>query len=234
MSKVESAFRKQLDIPDDEAVSLDRFLLKVTNCPTEEAHKFAIGELVEMCLHKKIEPHVSAPFIAVCLLASYVQQRAGKRAYAKDFETLLERAVTRTEVTRYFAAANDSHIKTQDLISQVIARLNAEAADYEVVQEMEAEVNTACAEVTNRASVVWFTAKALVGLYLKNDQYKANGNLRDRLPAWLADFRAMKIQDSHLFSNGFLYCLMAMTLKDAQPLRHLSTIASHSQPKATS
>lgn len=232
VDKIEAAFRKQLDVPDDEAINLDGFLLKVTNCPTEEAHKFAIGELVELCLHKRIEPHVNAPFIAICLVASYVQQRAGKRAYAKDFQTLLERAITRTEVTRYFAAANDSHVQTQDLIAQVIARLNAEAADYELVQEMETEVNTACAEVTNRASVVWLTAEALVSLYVKNNQYKANGALKGRLPAWLADFRAMKIRDSHLYSNGFLYCLMAMTLKNAQSLRHLSTAAAGSQPKA--
>ena len=234
VAKVEAAFRKQLDLPDDEAINLDGFLLKVTNCPTEEAHKFAIGELMELCFHKRIEPHVNAPIIAICLVASYVQQRAGKRAYAKDFVTLLERAITRTEVTGYFAAANDSHDQTQDLIAQVIDRLNAEAADYELVQEMETEVNTACAEVTNRAGLVWLTAEALVALYLKYNQYKANGNLKDRLPAWLADFRAMKVRDSHLYSNGFLYCLMAMTLKNAQPLRHLSTAAAGSQPKAAS
>lgn len=232
IAKVEAAFRKQLDVPEDEVIDLDGFQLKVTNCPTEEAHKFAIGELVELCLHKKIEPHVNAPLVAICLVASYVHQRAGKRAYAKDFGTLLERAITRSDVTRYFAAANDSHVRTQDLIGQVIVRLNAEVADYEMVQEMEAEVNTACAEVTNRASVVWVTARALIDLYVKNNQYKANGNLKTRLPAWLADFRAMKVQDSHLYSDGFLYCLMAMTLKNAQALRHLPTAAAGSQPEA--
>ena len=232
VAKVEAAFRKQLDVSEDEAIDLNSFLLKVTNCPTEEAHKFAIGELVELCLNKRIEPHINAPFIAICLVASYVQQRAGKRAYAKNFETLLERAITRTEVTRYFAAANDSHVQTQDLIAQVIIRLNAEAADYELVQEMETEVNAACAEVTNRASVVWLTAEAVFDLYVKNNQYKTDGHLKNRLPSWLADFRAMKVQDSHLFSNGFLYCLMAMTLKNAQPLRHLSTAAAGSQSKA--
>ncbi|MGS5084970.1 dsDNA nuclease domain-containing protein [Hydrogenophaga sp. A37] len=234
VAKVQEAFRKQLEVPENEAIALDGFRLTVTNCPTEEAHKFAIGELVELCQLKKIEPQVNAPFIAICLVASYVQQRAGKRAYAKDFAGLLERAVTRTEVTQYFAAANDTHVRTQDLVEQVIARLNAEVADYEMVQEMEVAVNTACAEVTNRASVVWLTAQALVDLYVKNNQYKANGNLKARLPAWLADLRAMKVRDSHLYSNGFLYCLMAMTLKDAQPLRHLSTAATGSQPEAAS
>lgn len=231
-AKVEAAFRKQLAVPADEAIDLDGFRLKVTNCPTEEAHKFAIGELVELCLHKKIEPHVSAPFVAICLVASYVQQRAGKRAYARDFETLLDRAITRSDVTRYFAAANDSHVQTQDVVAQVIARLNAEVADYELVEEMEAAVNTACAEVTNRASVVWFSAEALVRLYIQNNQYKANGNLKARLPTWMADFRALNVQDAKLFSDGFHYCLMAMILKNAQPLRHISAATTGPQPEA--
>ncbi len=232
VAKVEAALREQLAVPADEAIDLDGFRLKVTNCPTEEAHKFAIGELVELCLQRKIEPHVNAPFVAICLVASYVQQRAGKRGYAKDFGTLLERAITRTDVTRYFAAANDSHVRTQDLVAQVIARLNNEVADYEMVESMEAQVNTACAEVTNRVSVVWFSATALVGLFDKNNHYKAHGNLKARMPAWMADFRAMKVQDSTLFSDGFIYCLMAMIFKDAQPLRHLSTAAAGTQPEA--
>jgi hypothetical protein len=44
----------------------------------------------------------------------------------------------------------------------------------------------------------------------------------------------MKVPDSHLYSDGFLYCLMAMTLKNAQPIRHLSTAAIGSQPKEPS
>lgn len=231
-AKVETALRKQLEVPTDEPINLVDFTLKVTNCPTEEAHKFAIGELVELCVHHKIAPHVTAPFVAICLVASYVQQRAGKRAYAKDFKTLLERAVTRTDVTGYFAAANDAHISTQDLVEQVVTRLNLEMADYELIQEMEAAVNSACAEVTNRVSVVWYSAEALVRLYVKNERYKISGNLKNRLPTWLADFRAMKVQDAVLFSDGFLYCLMAMILKNAQPFRHLSTAATSAQSEA--
>lgn len=232
IAKIEAAFRKQLEVPADEVIDLGSFTLKVTNCPTEEAHKFAVGELVELCLHNKIEPHVTAPFVAICLIASYVHQRAGKHAYAKDFASLLERAITRTDVTRYFAAANDTHVRPQHLVAQVIARLNAELAEFELVQEMEAAVNSACAEVTNRASVVWLSAEALADLYAKNTQYKAHGHLKDRLPAWLSDFRAIAIQHANLFSDGFIYCLMAMIIKNAQPLQHLSASAPDSQPEA--
>lgn len=231
--KVVLALKKQLEIPADEALNLGNFTLRVTNCPTEEAHKFAIGELVELCEHNKIGVQITAPFVAVCLVASYVQQRAGKSAFAKDFEKLLTRAITRADVTLYFAAANNAHIRPQDLVEQIIARLNSEGADFEMVEELQVTLNSACTEVTNRTGLVWPSVQALAGLYIENDKYKAHGGqLKGRLPVWLADFRALKVQDAGFFSNGFLYCLMAMIIKDAQPLRHLSTAATGAQHEA--
>ena len=231
--KVELALRKQLEISADEVLDLGNFTLRVTNCPTEEAHKFVIGELVELCEQNKIGVQIKAPFVAVCLVASYVQQRAGKSAFAKDLEKLLTRAVTRADVTRYFAAANDAHVRPQDLVEQIITRLNSEGADFELVDDLQAALNSACAQVTNRTGLVWPSAQALVRLFVENDKYKAHGgHLKDRLPVWLADFRALKVQDAGLFNDGFLYCLIAMIIKDAQPLRHLSTAAPGAQPEA--
>lgn len=231
--KVELALRKQLDIPANEVLDLGSFTLRVTNCPTEEAHKFAIGELVELCEQNKIGVQIKAPFVAVCLVASYVQQRAGKSSFARDFEKLLTRAVTRADVTSYFAAANDAHVRPQDLVEQIITRLNSEGADFELVEELQAALNSACAQITNRTGLVWPSAQALARLYVENDKYKAHGgHLKGRLPIWLADFRALKVQDSGLFNDGFLYCLTAMIIKNAQPLRHLSTAAAGAQPEA--
>ena len=175
---------------------------------------------------------MKAPFIAVCLVASYVQQRAGKVSYSKDFAKLLSRAVTRTDVTHYIAAANDSHIRPQTLVEQIITRLNAELADFEIVNSMQSAMSFACAEVTNRAGVVWPSARALVQLADSNNNYKVLGHVKDRLPAWLADFRALNVQDAQLFNDGFLYCLMAMILNNAKLFRHLSTPAAGSQLEA--
>jgi hypothetical protein len=61
--------------------------------------------------------------------------------------------------------------------------------------------------------LVWPSAQALARLYVENDKYKAHGgHLKGRLPVWLADFRALKVQDAGLFDDGFLYCLIAMII----------------------
>jgi len=232
LDKLSAALRKQLSLPPEEVLELDDFTLEVTNCPTEEAHKFAIGELVELCSLQKIQPLVTAPFVAVCLIASYINQRAGKRAFAKDFPTLLSRAVTRAEITTYLAAANDSHVSTQDLVEKTIERLNLEKADFEVVQEMQDQINSACAQVTNRASPVWLSIDALVQLAKSNDRYKALGDLKNRFPAWLADFRALKLPEAKAFNDGYLYCLMAMIIQNAKSIQHLSTASVGSKPEA--
>jgi len=233
LEKVTVALRKQLEIPDDETLDLSRFNLRVTNCPIEESHKFAIGELVELCAFDRMGVQVAAPFVAVCLVASYVQQRAGKGTFAKDFQSLLARAVTRDDVTKYFAAANDSHVRPQALVEQIISRLNSEEADYDMVDEMEQSLNSVCAEITNRTGPIWPSARALVELFSKNQKYSScSPKIGIRFATWLADFRALNVQDAKLFNQGFLYCLMAMIIKNAQPIRHLSAPAAGSQLEA--
>lgn len=234
LTKVTAAISKQLGVPSSEPIDLHDFSLAVTTCPTEDAHKFAIGELVELCALKKIEPLVTAPFAAVCLIASYINQRAGKRTFAMDFPTLLGRAVTRTDVTLYLAAANDSHVSTQDLVDKVIARLNSEVADFDMIQGMEAQLNSACAEVTNRASMVWPVIEALAQLHQANNGYKTLGShLSIRFPAWLSDLRTLKFGEAKTFNDGYLYCLMAMIIQNAKPVQHLSATTSSSKPEAS-
>jgi hypothetical protein len=233
LAKVATAISKQLNIPLGETIDLSGFSLAVTTCPTEDAHKFAIGELVELCAFKKIEPLVTAPFAAVCLIASYIYQRAGKRSFAKDFPTLLSRAITRADVTSYFAAANDSHVSTQTLVEKVIARLNSEVAEFDLIQAMEAELNSACAEVTNRASMVWPIIEVLSQLHQANNSYKTLGPyLRDRFPAWLGDFRKENPSGAKALTDGYLYCLMAMIVQNAKSIQHLSVAAAGSKPEA--
>lgn len=233
LEKVTAALRKQLEIPEDETLDLTRFSLRVTNCPIEESHKFAIGELVELCAFDRIGVQIAAPFVAVCLVASYVQQRAGKGTFAKDFQSLLARAVTRDDVTKYFAAANDSHVRPQALVEQIISRLNSEGADYDMVDEMEQSVNSICAEITNRTGPIWPTARALVELFNQKQKYSFCGpKIEIRFSTWLADFLALNVQDAKIFSPGFLYCLMAMIIKNAQPIRHLSAPSAGSQSEA--
>ena len=231
-AKVSAALRTQLEIPASEAIDLECITFEVTNCPLEQAHKYAIGELVEHCQLGKIQPLVTAPFVAVCLIASYIQQRAGLASFAKDFSDLLKRAVTRADITSYLAAANDSHVSTQDLVDQVISRLDRELADFEVVQAMQEELNAACAEITNRTSTVWATVEALSTLFKERDSYRAKGPLKDRFSAWRDDFRAGGSAAGAPFTDGFLYCLMAMIIKNARPIQHLSTTAAGTQPKA--
>jgi len=233
LAKVTATLRKQLEIPEEETLDLTRFSLRVTNCPIEESHKFAIGELVELCAFDRMGVQVAAPFVAVCLVASYVQQRAGKGTFAKDFQSLLARAVTRDDITKYFAAANDSHVRPQALVEQIISRLNSEGADYDMVDEMEQSLNSVCAEITNRTGPIWPSVHALVELYAQKQKYSSCGpKMESRFSAWLADFHALKVQEAQIFGQGFLYCLMAMIVKNAQPIRHLSALAAGSQLEA--
>lgn len=231
-NRVQSALRKQLNIPEGDLLSLERVLLEVTNCPVEDGLPFAVGELSILCDTLKIVPKVKAPLLAVCLIAAHVRQKMGAGRYAKDFDALKKRALTRHDVDGYFAAANDNQVTTEDLVRKAIERLNAEVAEYEMVLEMEQQVNLACTEITNRAGPVWPTVAALVELGKLNDCYKAKGPLKVRFPAWLSDLRMRAPDGSALYKDGYLFCIMAMILNNARPIQHLSVTQTGSQLEA--
>ena len=233
-AKIVERLRAQLKVPDCDALDLTAFVLRRCDVSLDNAHKPIVGELVELCQFKKIVPPVTAPFIAVHLIASYMKERAGKAAYAKDLATLLRRGVTRSDVDSYFAAANDSDITTEDLVKEVATRLDSEVANFSMVRSMRRQMNKACIEITNRASPVWDTVRALRSLYRASEQeYEEILALKDRFTRWTREFRTLSLASSNLYDDGYLYCLMAMIIQDANPIKHLSAVPPGAQPEAT-
>lgn len=232
LEKVKNRLRKQLNVPDLDEIDLARFRLERTECPLDNAHKHMVGELVELCQLGKVQPTVTAPFIAIHLLASYIRERAGKGSYAKNFDALLKRAVTRSDVDKYFAAANDSQVKTEDLIDEVRARLNSETADYSLVRDMRRETNRACIEISNRTSPVWGVVHSLLHLFTVNASYAHLPLVKDKFAQWLKDFKETSAEKCSLYNGGYLYCLMAMIIEDANPIKHLSTVSPSAQLEA--
>lgn len=230
-SRIENELRKQLKLDASEIISLDDFMLQATPWPLDDSYKYVTGELAELDLLGKFGTPINAPLRAVILIANYVQQRAGKRSYAKDFDALLARAVTRQDVDSYLVAANNAHVTTGDLVQEMVERLNSEAAHFGLVREMKAEKNRACMDITNRTSPVWSVIRSLVEIYNEYDQYENEGRARDVFSSWLTEFKARKIPTAHLFKDGYLYCLMAMIIQDAKPIQQLQLIPTDPKPK---
>lgn len=222
---LQNKLRVQLEIPSDEAIDLSDFGLAVSDCPLSDPHKYVAGELAEMQLNGSLRLSGSATILAVLVIASYVNLRAGKARFAKNFQELLGRAVTRSDIERYLAAANDNTVSTEELIERVIQRMNAETAPFNVVTNMQREVTRACIEVTNRACPVPIVAAHLKALYEKRNQYEAIPRVTDQFIAWHNDLQQLSVPHVSLFKREYLYCLMAMITQNANPTNRLPSVS---------
>lgn len=227
---LEAEVRSQLKLTADEAIDFSDFGLLVSECPVNDPHKHVAGELAEMQIGNQLKLSGAATMLAVLVIASYVHQRAGTTRFAKNFQELLNRAVTRSDIDTYLVAANDARISTEELVQEIIARLNAELVPIILVSKMKREVSRACIEITNRAGPVPMVAAYLKALYEKNaDAYEGFQKVVDLLAAWYDDFQKLALPNAHLYKREYLYCLMSMIIQDANPTQQLPPIPTDSQ-----
>lgn len=225
------SLRQQLEIDASEDVDLSDFALVTSDCPVSEAHKYLAGELAEMQLVSQFNLSGSGTLLAVLIIASYINLRAGKRGYAKNLEELLNRAVTRDDIAQYLAAADNQTVSAQDLVTEVLNRLTLEGASFHMVKRMRREVVRACVEVTNRAGRVPVIAAHLKLLYQTNSEYENIPKFSDILAAWFEDFQKLQLNEARDYSREYIYCLMSMIAEDANPTKQLPSVSPGPEPK---
>ena len=230
-NNIEKKIRAQLDVPAGETIDLDDFELLVTDCPVVDPHKFVAGECAEMQLATGLELSGKATMLAVLVIASYVNLRAASTRHAKNFNELLQRAVTRAEVTGYLAAANDQAVPTSDHVQSVIDRLNAEIAPPAVVRQMRREMARACVQISDRTTATPMIASRLKDVYTTKGEYPGVARLTDMFETWYRDLEKRSPPDFGLFRREYLYCLMAMIYEDANPTKHLPPVPADPQPE---
>lgn len=230
-NNIEESLRAQLDVPMSEAIDLDDFELLVTDCPVVNPHKFVAGECAEMQIATGLELSGKATLLAVLLIASYVNLRAACTRHAKNFDELLQRAVTRAEVTEYLAAANDRSVTTSDYVQSVIDRLNAEIAPPAVVRQMRREMARACVQISDRTTATPMIASRLRDIYTTKGEYPGVPRLTDMFETWYHDLEKLSPPDFGLFKREYLYCLMAMIYEDANPTKHLPPVPADPKPE---
>jgi hypothetical protein len=223
---IEKKLREQLEVPDSEQIDLQDFALLVTDCPVNEPQRYVAGAFAEMQLTGDVQLSGKATMLAVLLIASYVNLRAGKARFAKDFQELLGRAITRTEVSQWLAAANDQTVPPADHVQAVIDRLNMELAPADLVKKMRRETTRACVDITNRASPTPMLAAHLKAIYLANAEYANLPKLTDQFARWYTDVQKAAPPDFAVYKREYLYCLMAMISEDANPTKQLPPIPS--------
>lgn len=229
LTELEGKMRAQLQVPDAEAINLKDIGLAVSDCPLSDAHKFLAGELAEMQMGSELNLSAEATILAVLVIASYVHLRGSSTKKAKNLQEILERGVTRADIDRYLAAANDARQSTQDLVKEVITRLDMEEAPFNLITKMRRELSRACVEITNRAGPAPIIAAHLKALHDKKNEYEDISRVRDILSTWYEDFQKLEIPEARDSKREYLYCLMSMIIQNANPIQQLPSVPTNSQ-----
>lgn len=228
---VEVNLREQLGLDPTELIDFSDFALVVSDCPVNEPHKYLAGELAEMQLDSELNLSSRATILAVLIIASYVYLRAGSKRFAKNFPELLDRAVTRSDIDLYLAAADEETISTRDLVEEIIERLNIEAAPFSLVKNMRKQVVRACMEITNRAGPVPFVTAHLKAIYDLKAEYEVLPRVTDIFSQWFDEFQQLQLSEARNHSREYIYCLMSMIIQDANPTKHLPSVPARPQPE---
>ena len=228
---IEAKLREQLGLDPSEAVDFSDFALVVSDCPVNEPHKYLAGELAQMQLKSDLNLSGSATILAVLIIASYVNLRAGDTRHAKNFSELLGRAVTRSDIDLYLAAADEETVSARDLVDEVIERLNIEAAPFSLVRNMKRQVVRACLEITNRAGPVPVVTAHLKALYESSSEYDSLPRVTDIFSAWFEDFQQLQLSEARPYSREYIYCLMSMITQNANPTKQLPSVPAGPQPE---
>lgn len=226
---IEAKLREQLGLDPTEEMDFSDFALVVSDCPVHEPHKYLAGELGEMQLKSDVKISGSANILAVLIIASYVNLRAGNTRYAKNFSELLDRAVTRGDIDLYLAAADEESVSARDLVDEVIERLNIEAAPFTLVKNMKRQVVRACMEITNRAGPVPVVTAQLKALYEAKLEYASIPRVTDIFAAWFEDFQQLQLSEARTYSREYIYCLMSMITQNANPTKQLPSVPAGPQ-----
>jgi hypothetical protein len=228
---IEAKLREQLGINPTEEVDFADFALIVSDCPVNEPHKYLAGELAQMQLDSELNLSGSATILAVLVIASYVNLRAGSTRHAKNFLELLDRAVTRSDIDLYLAAADEQTVSARQLVEEIIERLNIESAPFTLVKNMKRQVVRACMEITNRAGPVPVVTAHLKALYEARSEYNSLPRVTDIFSAWFDDFQQLQLSEARPYSREYIYCLMSMITQNANPTKQLPSLPASPQPE---
>lgn len=228
---IAAKLREQLGLDPAEEVDFSDFALVVSDCPVNEPHKYLAGELAQMQLESDLSLSGKATILAVLIIASYVNLRAGSTRYAKNFAELLGRAVTRSDIDLYLTTADEETVSVRELVEEIIDRLNIETAPFSVVKNMKRQVVRACMEITNRAGPVPVVTAHLKALYEAKSEYHSLPLVTDIFTAWFEDFQELQLSEARPYSREYIYCLMSMITQNANPTKQLPSVSAGPQSK---
>lgn len=209
-TKVKAQLGQQLGVVVDD-VDLSSVHVQRTNLPLGEQEMFVGGKLSDLSAAGKLPFNLSHTTIAAQMLASEIQRRASDTSYARSFEELKARLLSRKQVVDILAQVAQLRPPVHHALDRAIEELEREQYPFFAREEIRAQRVRVCAEATDRTNEVFRQiATALAVAKAKVMQAGAMGALKEVMEEVVQEVRATEhfltagLPDSYLRAIALL------------------------------
>lgn len=188
--KIRAGVGEQLGLEPD-SVDLTCVHVQRTNLPLGEQEIFVGGKLSELAATGKLPFLLTHTTIAARMLASEFQCRASDTTYARSFEDLKARLLSRTQVIDILSQVAQARPPVHDAFAKGIEELEREQYGFFAREEIRSHRVRVCAEATDRTNEVFREiAHALSVAKAKVFQAGSQGSLKEVMEEIVEEVRS--------------------------------------------
>lgn len=228
---VKQAIADQLGCSGDE-VDLGRVLVHRTNLPLGEPEVFVSGKLEQLSSTGRLPFKLSHTSVAARVLASEIQGRASSTAYARSFDELKRRILSRSQALNILANVAESKAPLSEVLEEATAELDREGHPFLERKEIKAQRVRVCADASDRTNMI-FTRVATALQQARIPVQAAIGaraSLGELMNEVVDEARASSPEEFVDLPLAYIRAVALLVLHDAIDL-HVFTAPARTEPK---
>ncbi|WP_374354445.1 dsDNA nuclease domain-containing protein [Chitinimonas sp.] len=151
---IKQAIATQLGCSDQE-IDLAGILVHKTNLPLGEPEIFVGGKLEQLSSTGLLPFQLSHTSVAARVLASEVQSRASSTTYARSFDELKFRIISRSQALDILAKVAASKAPVSEVLDEATAELDREGHPFVERKDIKAQRVRVCADASDRTNMIF-------------------------------------------------------------------------------
>lgn len=157
LKPVKLAIAEQLECVGED-IDLARILVHRTNLPLGEPEMFVSGKLEKLSSTGRLPFQLRHTSVAARVLASEIQSKASSTAYARSFEELQRRVLSRSQALNILANVAESKAPLSEQLEEAIAELDREGHPFLERKDIKAQRVRVCADASDRTNMLFVRA----------------------------------------------------------------------------
>jgi hypothetical protein len=228
---VKQAIADQLGCLCDE-VDLAGVSVHRTNLPLGEPEMFVSGKLEILSSTGRLPFQLRHTSVAAKVLASEVQSKASSTAYARSFEELKRRVISKSQALNLLATVAESKAPISEQFEEATAELDREGHPFLERKDIKAQRVRVCADASDRTNMLFINAanalqRARISVEPAIGSKASLGELMNEV---VAEARAVSPHDFIGLPLAYIRAVALLVLHDAIDL-NLHTAPARTEPQ---